>query len=147
MSIFCTFILRSKHHAIIKFEKHKHNTPILYVIPLRFHNLDIIPQIQIENKAYYLKTKILFMKTKHIVIFELSRCEQKNLKKFGNCRARSETETAIFCRQIPSSEQVSHANYFVYETQYLYVLEDHVSLNIADVKIKSVYKSLVTLLF
>ena len=108
-------------------------------------NLDIIPQIQIENKAYYLKTKILFMKTKHIVIFELSRCEQKNLKKFGNCRARSETETAIFCRQIPSRFRMLTS--FVYETQYLYVLEDHVSLNIADVKIKSVYKSLVTLLF
>ena len=67
-------------------------------------NLDIILQIQIENKAYYLKTKILFMKTKHIVIFELSRCEQKNLKKFGNCRAQ--------IRELSStnSEQVSHTN-------------------------------------
>ena len=64
--------------------------------------LDIILQIQIENKAYYLKTKILFMKTKHIVIFDLSRREQKNLRKSGNCRAPSEAEAPIFCRQIPS---------------------------------------------
>ena len=61
--------------------------------------------MQIKNKAYYLKTKLLSIKTKETMRLDLGRPGQKDLKKIENFRGPSETEASDF---LPTnSEQVS----------------------------------------
>ena len=63
-------------------------------------NIDSILQIQIENKAHYLKTKILSTKTydeerQH----SFAVCRARKSKNFGH---RRKPKLATFCRRIPN---------------------------------------------